>query len=125
MKKLKILIATILVFVLTFALTACSAPVVGEWEITEINANGEIFDKDDLEEYGGSMTLEVNADGTCTLTESGSGESYSIDMYWTFEDDTLFLYADEDKEGEALQLEYKDGKLTLELDGAKCVFEKK
>ena len=122
MKKFKLLLASILVFVMAFALTACSAPVVGEWELVEGKMDGISVD---VETYGMSMTLEVNSDGTAVITSSAFGDSYEAEGYWTFEDDTLSIYEDEDKEGTATEFEYKDGKLIIELDGVEMIFEKK
>ena len=50
MKKFRLILATVLVFVLTFALTACSSPVVGEWELAEIKYGGIVMTPDDFEE---------------------------------------------------------------------------
>ena len=123
MKKFKLLLATVLVFVMAFALTACSAPVVGEWELTTGKMGGVEIDVEEM--LGMSMTLEVNSDGTVVITSSAYGDSYEEEGYWSFEDDTLSLYEDEDKEDASLELEYKDGTLILEYDGVEMIFEKK
>ena len=122
MKKFKLILATVLVFVMTFALAACSAPVVGTWELVEGKAEGVSVDVEDL---GMSLTIEVNADGTLVMTTEAEGESMEEEGYWTFEDDTLSIYEDEDKEGTAVEIAYEDGKLVLEMMGMELIFEKK
>ena len=122
MKKFKLLIASVLVFVMAFALTACSAPVVGTWELTEVKAEGVSID---IEEVGMSMTLEIKDDGSIIMTQEMDGDSESYTSYWKFEDDTLYIYEEEGDEESSGEIKYEDGKLILDMMGAEMIFEKK
>ena len=122
MKKFKLILATVLVFVMAFALVACSAPVVGEWELTKVTSGDEEYDAEDLDV---SMTIEVNSDGTVVMASEIYGNSMEEEGYWSFEDDTLSIYEDEDKEVTVYEFEYKDGKLIIEEAGGEWIFEKK
>jgi len=122
MKKFKLILATVLVFVMTFALAACSAPVVGTWELVEAKADGISID---VEEVGMSMTLEVKDDGSIVMTQEMDGVSESYTSYWKFEDDTLYIYEEEDDEESSGEIAYEDGKLVLDMMGVEMIFEKK
>ena len=102
------------------------APVVGEWKMTQIEAMGVTVSVDEyMEAMGGDaedmdMKMTIKGDGTFT----GKIDNEESDGTWEYKEPSLTLNAD----GESMDCEYKDGKLTMSIeeDGQtfSAVFEK-
>ena len=86
MKKLKLVLSTVIVFVLAFVFVACQPggstdPMVGVWE-------SEAYSFQNIEIV---FSVELKDDGTFKYSEKVEGEKYSKKGEWTFEDDILTL----------------------------------
>jgi len=115
--RVKLFLATALVLVLTFALTACSSPVVGKWQITKIKSGSISLDVEELAELTGqeiSLVIDIKADGTCTMSTT-LGDSATAQGTWTFEDDQLTI--DSEKSDTDVVFDYDSNKdvLTIEI----------
>jgi len=111
MKKFKLILATVLVFVMTFALVACSAPVVGEWELIKAKGDGYSVTGDELEDYFGEVELIINSDGTGEISIKYGSSKTTEEFEWKLNDDQ-----------DELTFEYDDGSETewdIEIDGDK------
>ena len=114
-------------FALSLALVGCGggggdakAAWVGSWDLVEMEENGQVTTSDDLQmlkDLGITVTLELNEDGTAALVifgEKAEGE-------WEAKSATEGTFKAEDA---AVDMKIADGKLTMEQNGEKLVFEK-
>lgn len=102
------------------------APVIGDWKMTQIEAIGVTVSVEEyMEAMGGDsedldLKMTIKEDGTFT----GKTSEEASEGTWEYKEPTLTLTAD----GETMECEYKDGKLTMtiEEDGQSfsAVFEK-
>lgn len=86
-----------------------------------MEADGEMINIAEYEAMLGmklDFSLELKEDGKASM--SMMGESMG-DGEWKQDGSTVTLTF----EGESAQAEYKNGKITLEMDGDKVIFEKK
>ncbi|MGI6217031.1 MAG: hypothetical protein ACOYIK_05390 [Coriobacteriales bacterium] len=98
MKK-KVLSLVLTVFLACFAfgaLAGCSSgstsQYVGTWVADSADYGGQNYTMDDLGMTGSDlMTLELNSDGTCTLTSNASSTSASVDATWTETDSGITI----------------------------------
>ena len=115
MKKFKILLATVLVFVMTFALVACSSPIVGEWELVKMKEGSHIWTGDDLEDTFGEMKFVFNSDGTGEVIVKEGFRKTTRDFEWEI-----------NKDGDRLTIDYENGakvKADIEIDGDELKME--
>jgi len=114
MKKLKLVLSTVIVFVLAFVFVACQPgdstdPMVGVWESEAYSfENTEII-----------FSVELKEDGTFKYSEKFDGAKYSKNGEWTFENDVLTLKFNNkglpaDEAFPDITFEYKDDKLVSE-----------
>ncbi len=101
-------------------------PVIGDWKMTEIETMGV---KVSLEEYMQSMGGDAEDMNMQLSIKEGGKFSGNIagqegEGTWTYKEPTLSLTAD----GETMDCEYKDGKLTLKVEEGgqsfSAIFEK-
>lgn len=125
MKKKIAMILTAMLMVV-FALTACGSgskadPNEGNWEATKIAAGGLEVDLAEFEKtMGQEMNISINFKADGTLTADAMGET--SDGEWKAKDGGKY---DVTMDGQTEEVTLADGKLTLEIEGAACIFEKK
>ena len=114
------------VIMLAMSLAACggggsSASVAGSYKATQMEADGEMINIAEYEAMLGmklDFSLELKEDGKASMSMMGESRG---DGEWKQDGSTVTLTF----EGESAQAEYKNGKITLEMDGDKVIFEKK
>ncbi len=117
---MKKLLSVLMLAVMMMAFVGCGgkgdsdAPVVGDWKLATIEAMGQTMTVDEFAELSGSddvkMEMSIKADGKFTASLGDiSGEGT-----WEYKEPTLTLSSD----GESMTGEYKDGKLTLQMEEA-------
>ncbi|MBR3153156.1 MAG: hypothetical protein IKF52_06135 [Clostridia bacterium] len=90
--------------------------VVGKYDLIEMSEGDETYTESDLETLktmGLSITMELKDDGTGVMTMYGEDEEFEYD------EKNITV------NGVKTEYKYKDGKLTVEEDDTKMVFEKK
>lgn len=100
--------------------TDASAEFIGTWEIVEMEEDGETTEADDLalmKEMGLNITLVLEKDEKATLNIFDETK----DGTWKAKDASSCSIT---FDGESVDAVLADGKLTLEQDGARLVFEK-
>lgn len=116
---MKKVVSIVLCLVLVLSLAACGgsgSSKAGTYALAEMSMGGETFDAATLEAMGMSMdmfSMELKEDGTGSMTFMDESE----DFKW---DDKAI----KDSTGTEIPYTYKDGKITLEMDGETLVFEK-
>jgi len=130
MKKLKFILASILVLVMSFAFVACANdPLVGEWKAVSAIIDNEEMTIEEFSNYHEaddfSATTIINADGTCHIEEIYIHEDrdnfeYISDGRYEVDDEIVTFYLDENLNEDGTYswtsvCEYKDGKLYLRL----------
>lgn len=125
MKK-RVAVFMLAVVMTVLALTGCggkksSAPVVGDWKITKIEAMGVSMGVDEYLSAAGmgdvKMEMSIKDNGKFSMDivgESGTGT-------WKYEEPTLTL----DDGSDTVTAEYKDSTIVLEMSGVSMIFEKK
>lgn len=123
-KRVAVLMLAVVMTVL--ALAGCggkksSAPVVGDWKITKIEAMGVSMGVDEYLSAAGmgdvKMEMSIKDNGKFSMDmvgESGTGT-------WKYEEPTLTL----DDGSDTVTAEYKDSTIVLEMSGVSMIFEKK
>lgn len=123
-KRVAVLMLAVVMTVL--ALAGCggkksSAPVVGDWKMTKVEAMGVSMSVDEYLEAAGmgdmKMEMSIKDNGKFSMDvvgESGTGT-------WKYEEPTLTL----DDGTDSVTAEYKDGVITLSMSGVDMIFEKK
>jgi len=126
MKKFKLILATVLVFVMTFALVACSSPIVGEWELVKLQTGGFSWTGDDLADEFGEMEYVFNGDGTGELTLKENGYTTNREFEWEINEDGDELTLDYEN-GASVEgdIEFDGDKFKLEFEGTTFTFKKK
>ena len=71
-----------------------------------------------LKSFAEMFTLELKADGTASFSEVGEADDSGK---WELKGDKVIITAD----GETTELPFKNGELTLDVDGQTMVFKKK
>ena len=92
-----------------------SKKIVGYYELCEMTSGEENYSHEDLESLkslGLNVTLELNEDKTGTLNLFGE------EMNLTYDNKNMTV------DGEAAPYKVEDGKISMEQDGEKLVFEK-
>lgn len=123
MKKTVSLLIAVLMMV--FAMTACGqSKFVGKWEATEIESAGA---KITVGTVGVTMTIDVNADNTCTMTINGET---SPSIKWSESGDTMTLTSDESSSTQTISCKLDGDVLVIDgssagLGNGKIYFEKK
>ncbi|MGN0624305.1 MAG: hypothetical protein ACI4JA_10230 [Oscillospiraceae bacterium] len=121
MKKLKI-VSAVCAMALTSALcfTGCGTGDAGHYDFYSMTDDGETFTQEDMEkvykeigEKAPEMYLELEKDGSGKLV---LGDDDTEDIEW--EDGVITV------DGEEIEYTIEDGKLSMEKDGSKMVFEK-
>ncbi len=125
MKK-RVAVFMLAVVMTVLALAGCggkksSAPVVGDWKITKIEAMGVRMVVDEYLSAAGmgdvKMEMSIKDNGKFSMDivgESGTGT-------WKYEEPTLTL----DDGSDTVTAEYKDSTIVLEMSGVSMIFEKK
>ncbi|MCI9486354.1 MAG: lipocalin family protein [Lachnospiraceae bacterium] len=125
MKK-RVAVFMLAVVMTVLALAGCggkksSAPVVGDWKITKIEAMGVSMGVDEYLSAAGmgdvKMEMSIKDNGKFSMDivgESGTGT-------WKYEEPTLTL----DDGSDTVTAEYKDSTIVLEMSGVSMIFEKK
>lgn len=123
-KRVAVLMLAVVMTVL--ALAGCggkksSAPVVGEWKMTKVEAMGVSMSVEEyLQASGmGDMKMEMSIKDNGKFSMDVVGESG--DGTWEYKEPDLTLTVD----GESVKAEYKDNTITLEMSGVAMIFEKK
>jgi len=90
MKKLKLLVAAVLIFVMAFSFTACASnPIVGEWRLQSAYVYGETATTpgpDTRQKYG-DMSFVFEEDGTGTLTYKKGSTKQTLNFEWELNKD--------------------------------------
>ncbi len=99
----------LLVFCMLAALTGCgnekNAPIVGKWEATKVNLNGETISFSELGATDREFSFIFNEDGTCRATLAGIPNEGRYTFNQTSVDVTYG--------GKSEKLGYENGVLTL------------
>ena len=90
MKKLISLALIILVIICAAAFA--DQDVTGTWYLSSYSMGGTAYNPADL---GGGMTMELNADGTCTMTPSGGMGDTVTQGTWTYDGFSLTVTTDD------------------------------
>ncbi len=97
-----------------------AAPVVGDYKLASVEVEGMSIDVDQYAEMSGQTDLEMS------ISIKDGGE-FSMDVAgqqaegtWEYEEPVCTLTVD----GDPMDCEYADGKLTMDFDGMKMIFEK-
>lgn len=108
------------------AMAACGsgkdgkAEIVGTWELSAGEADGQTISGDELNEaLGYSMTIEIKEDGTFEAANTADPDE-TAEGEWKEEDGKYILEA----EDLPLTFTLTDGKLVAEQEGVKLIFEK-
>ena len=117
--KIKLLVACVLVFVMTFSFAGCSPSIEGEWKLTVLSQSGIDYSIEEfcqemnysVEEVFGSM--QINKDGTCSFNFVLGLSSYSFLGEWEFKRNTLFVK--HDGVPDRLEFKYKNNTLIVDL----------
>ncbi len=118
---MKKLLSVLMLAVMMMAFVGCGgskgdsdAPVVGDWKLATVEAMGVSMTVDEFAALSGSddvkMEMSIKADGKF----SASLGDISGEGTWEYTEPTLTLSSD----GESMTGEYKDGKLTLQMEEA-------
>ncbi len=125
-------VAVLLFAVMMMVLAGCGgksqadSPVVGDWKLATAETMGVTMDVDEYAELvGGDMSFDISVKSDGTFEMALAGETANGN--WEYKEPTLTLKSDE-----TVTCEYKDDKLTMELDeatigvegGVTFVFEK-
>ena len=115
------------VFALSLALVGCGggggdakAAWVGTWDLYEMEENGQITSTDDIQmlrDLGLTVTLELKDDGNGALVMFGE----SLEGTWEAKSATEGSFTAQDQ---TVGMTIADGKLTMEQNGSKLVFQK-
>lgn len=96
---------------------ADKASVAGTWKLTSIEAQEMTLTSEMLGSVGmDNMTMEFDESGTVKLGLGGQ----TVEAQWTMNGDAVEITA----EGDTIAAQLEDGKLVMEADGTKLVFEK-
>ncbi|MCI8549337.1 MAG: hypothetical protein HFI68_01880 [Lachnospiraceae bacterium] len=126
MKK-RIAAFVLVMAMVVLALAGCggkdsSAPVVGKWKLTSIEAAGMTMSVDEFLSMSGmsdtTNEMEIKSNGKFSMEmvgEKGTGK-------WEWKEPICTLT---DEAGDSVEAEYKDGKLSMDLEGVLMIFEKK
>ncbi len=111
MKKVKVLLL-VLMFSLVLCLSSCLGKYKDEAGVYEIVEAGGAISMSNFEYY----TIELKANGDCTVSSKGIGQSQSYKAVATFEieDGKIFIYT---KAGATVVTEeylYQDGKIIMD-----------
>lgn len=97
--------------------SADNALVAGTWKLTSAEASGMTLTSEMLGTVGmDNMTIEFDENGTVKLALY----EQTVDAQWAMNGDAVEITA----EGETIAAQLEDGKLVMEADGAKLIFEK-
>ena len=104
------------------------AGFAGHWTCTLVDAgNGQVVSVDDLKEVGVSgsdlMTLDLNEDGTATMSSGGADIQNGVTLTWSEAQMGVEIVT---SAGEAIELPYDSstGYLSMEYQGQRIVFER-
>lgn len=129
MKKIKVLGLFACAFALCAILAACGGSgssadneknFTGYWKATEIQSSSDAVSAEDMklmESMGLTISLELKADKTAVFDFWGS----PLNGTWKASSASKASLSTDEGSGD---LELKDGKLSLDLDGDKMIFEK-
>ncbi len=119
-KTLRMILATVLVLSLVLCLAACGdkgVDISGKYTLVSMEAEGMTVEGEMLESILGEMDMYVklNRDGTGEMSVMGETAEmeYKNGKIWPVEEPD-----------EKVDFTVEDGKLTLEVEGAKMVFQK-
>lgn len=97
--------------------SADNALVAGTWKLTSAEASGMTLTSEMLGTVGmDNMTIEFDENGTVKLALY----EQTVDAQWAMNGDAVEITV----EGETIAAQLEDGKLVMEADGAKLIFEK-
>ena len=121
MKKLRsIVVMSLLAVVMVVCLAGCGKSIEGNWKFVSAEAQGMTIDATMMKEALGldmDLGFEFKKDGT--FTGNFMGETMS--GTWKANGDKYIASAD----GDDIECSIVDGKLHMEADGSKLIFEKK
>lgn len=124
------LFALVLSAVMLISITACgnssadpNDPIIGEWEMTAMNAGGVTMTMEEIAVLGVDMSIEIDmkADGKLDATVAQGGQTETSDGKWEANGDNYSVTLD----GETVDATLTDGKLSMEIEGSEAIFEKK
>ena len=133
MKKLRLLLISAFVVIMTFSFVSCSSSsVVGKWQLDYMDVGGHQYTPDEWGSIASGtpgatsfgITMNIKADKTCTWIITLNDTKDEQTFFWEFEDNTLLLMRNEtdSTENASLTFEYKNKKLSCNVG---YVFKKK
>lgn len=117
MKRFIIVLAVIAA---VFGFTSCekeaSKAIVGTWEATTVEMQmGPVTMEMDIAETGSEMKVTFKKDGVATMTETSEGESITMDLSYSVEDNILIMEGDGERTEFPITIEKKH--MTWTIDG--------
>ena len=93
MKRFIIALAAVIA---AFGFTSCekeaSKAIVGTWEATTVEMQmGPVTMEMDIAETGSEVKVTFKKDGVATMTETSEGESITMDLSYSVEDNILIM----------------------------------
>ena len=126
MKKIKRLLAALLLAALTLNLTACGSKLEGKWTL-DVEAMKEAYGTSDLisaADMGGDGTMEFADDHKMTIKMALFGGSEEMQGAWKTKDDQLIMTVEGDTQTLTWQVKGKKLTLTSE-DGETMILKRK
>lgn len=117
MKRFIIALAAVIA---AFGFTSCekeaSKAIVGTWEATTVEMQmGPVTMEMDIAETGSEVKVTFKKDGVATMTETSEGESITMDLSYSVEDNILIMEGDGERTEFPITIEKKH--MTWTIDG--------
>ena len=117
MKRFIIALAAVIA---AFGFTSCekeaSKAIVGTWEATTVEMQmGPVTMEMVIAETGSEMKVTFKKDGVATMTETSEGESITMDLSYSVEDNILIMEGDGERTEFPITIEKKH--MTWTIDG--------
>ena len=117
MKRFIIVLAAVIA---AFGFTSCekeaSKAIVGTWEATTVEMQmGPVTMEMDIAETGSEVKVTFKKDGVATMTETSEGESITMDLSYSVEDNILIMEGDGERTEFPITIEKKH--MTWTIDG--------